>query len=137
MADHIRKEVTNIKIKLAAALEEKKIAIENVNQLQTEKKQVSGGKKINLKASGRGFPTPAVAISTEKENFPFPSLSLPSSSYHPTSAEPFYTSLPPELEPPPSSYNVHLSYLQQSRLYTNSEPVFPSATCPPNLCSNQ
>ncbi|KAF8509210.1 hypothetical protein BU17DRAFT_99131 [Hysterangium stoloniferum] len=98
--------------------------------------------------------TPAVAISTEKENFPFPSLSLPSSSYHPTSAEPFYASLPPELEPPtsaepfyaslppeleppPSSYNVHLSYLQQSRLYTNSEPVFPSATCPPNLRSNQ
>ncbi|KAF8522484.1 hypothetical protein BU17DRAFT_87119 [Hysterangium stoloniferum] len=153
-ADRICKEVTNIEIKLAAALEEKKIAIENVNQLRTEKKQVSGGKKINLKASGRGFPTPAVAISTEKENFPFPSLSLPSSSYHPTSAEPFYASLPPELEPPtsaepfyaslppeleppPSSYNVHLSYLQQSRLYTNSEPVFPSATCPPNLRSNQ
>ncbi|KAF8518841.1 hypothetical protein BU17DRAFT_90642 [Hysterangium stoloniferum] len=147
-------EVTNIEINLAAALEEKKIAIENVNQLRTEKKQVSGGKKINLKASGRGFPTPAVAISTEKENFPFPSLSLPSSSYHPTSAEPFYASLPPELEPPtstepfyaslppeleppPSSYNIHLSYLQQSRLYTNSEPVFPSATCPPNLRSNQ
>ncbi|KAF8508185.1 hypothetical protein BU17DRAFT_70896 [Hysterangium stoloniferum] len=135
-ADRIRKEVTNIEIKLAAALEEKKIAIENVNQLRTEKKQVSSGKKINLKTSGRGFPTPAVAISTEKENFPFPSLSLPSSSY-PTSAEPFYASLPPELEPPPSSYNVHLSYLQQSRLYTNSEPVFPSATCPPNLRSNQ
>ncbi|KAF8506446.1 hypothetical protein BU17DRAFT_100736 [Hysterangium stoloniferum] len=134
-ADRICKEVTNIEIKLAAALEEKKIAIENMNQLRTEKKQVSGGKKINLKASGRGFPTPA--ISTEKENFPFPSLSLPSSSYHPTSTEPFYTSLPPELEPPPSSYNVHLSYLQQSRLYMNSEPVFPSATCPPNLCSNQ
>ncbi|KAF8514442.1 hypothetical protein BU17DRAFT_94529 [Hysterangium stoloniferum] len=136
-ADRIRKEVTNIEIKLAAALEEKKIAIENVNQLRTEKKQVASGKKINLKTSGRGFPTPAVAISTEKENFPFPSLSLPSSSYHPTSAEPFYASLPPELEPPPSSYNVHLSYLQQSRLYTNSEPVFPSATCPPNLRSNQ
>ncbi|KAF8514436.1 hypothetical protein BU17DRAFT_94517 [Hysterangium stoloniferum] len=130
-------EVTNIKIKLAAALEEKKIAIENVNQLRTEKKQVSGGKKINVKASGRGFPTPAVAISTKKENFPFPSLSSPSSSYHPTSAEPFYASLPPELEPPTSSYNVHLSYLQQSRLHTNSEPVFPPATCPPNLRSNQ
>ncbi|KAF8518019.1 hypothetical protein BU17DRAFT_91452 [Hysterangium stoloniferum] len=83
-----------------------------------------------------------------------PTTSLPSSSYHPTSAEPFYASLPPELEPPtsaepfyaslppeleppPFSYNVHLSYLQQSRLYTNSEPVFPSATCPPNLRSNQ
>ncbi|KAF8507379.1 hypothetical protein BU17DRAFT_100545 [Hysterangium stoloniferum] len=83
-----------------------------------------------------------------------PTTSLPSSSYHPTSTEPFYASLPPELEPPtsaepfyaslppkleppPSSYSVHLSYLQQSRLYTNSEPVFPSATCPPNLRSNQ
>ncbi|KAF8523711.1 hypothetical protein BU17DRAFT_63649 [Hysterangium stoloniferum] len=33
-----------------------------------------------------------------------PTTSLPSSSYHPTSAEPFYASLPPELEPPPSSY---------------------------------
>ncbi|KAF8529614.1 hypothetical protein BU17DRAFT_79647 [Hysterangium stoloniferum] len=100
-----------------------------------------------------------------------PTTSLPSSSYHPTSAEPFYASLPPELEPPtsaepfysslspelepptstkpfyaslppkleppPSSYKIHLSYLQQSRLYTNSEPVFPSATCPPNLRSNQ
>ncbi|KAF8516833.1 hypothetical protein BU17DRAFT_67279 [Hysterangium stoloniferum] len=32
-ADHIYKEVTNIEFKLAAALEEKKIAIENVNQL--------------------------------------------------------------------------------------------------------
>ncbi|KAF8518673.1 hypothetical protein BU17DRAFT_66302 [Hysterangium stoloniferum] len=32
-ADHICKEVTNIEFKLAAVLEEKKIAIENVNQL--------------------------------------------------------------------------------------------------------
>ncbi|KAF8524880.1 hypothetical protein BU17DRAFT_63052 [Hysterangium stoloniferum] len=63
--------------------------------------------------------------------------SLPPELEPPTSAEPFYASLPPKLEPPPSSYSVHLSYLQQSRLYTNSEPVFPSATCPPNLRSNQ
>ncbi|KAF8516464.1 hypothetical protein BU17DRAFT_67470 [Hysterangium stoloniferum] len=130
-ADRIRKEVTNIEIKLAAALEEKKIAIENVNQLRTEKKQVSGGKKINLKASGRGFPTPAVAISTEKENFPFPSLSLSSSSYHPTSAEPFYASLPPELEPPTSAEPFYTSLPPELEPPTSAEPFY--ASLPPEL----
>ena len=131
-AHQVRKTLTNIEVQLVKEAAKVKEAQDNVKRLRAEQKQVSGGKKVNLKTSGRGFLMPAPVVvpstSTDKEHKFFLAPGIPSSSLQNFSSSIFNITLAPELELLPSSAgHPGVFEWEQTPLH------FPSSTCPPVL----
>ncbi|KIJ50654.1 hypothetical protein M422DRAFT_777023 [Sphaerobolus stellatus SS14] len=71
----VRTMLSALEAKMAVVAQQQKDVGEEMKALRAQKKQASGGKKRNLKSSGRGQPTPAFksipSTSATKENDPF------------------------------------------------------------------
>ena len=140
--------MVGIETALAAEKEKVKAATQRAKDLREQKKQLSNGKRINVRTAGRGFQMPPVAAtSTDKENNPF--LAAPSShsvavSSHSLSAPPrpsFDVPLDMELEPPISAHVGYRAYDMSTWSFAAAHPSYPQmptfsprmpvSTCPP------
>ncbi|KIJ34167.1 hypothetical protein M422DRAFT_263818 [Sphaerobolus stellatus SS14] len=146
-----REALRQLEAELALAKQQQRESADKVKALQAEKKQQSGGKKWNLRTSGRGIRTPSIASSSSanKENDPF--LQPPTAFTSHSMSTTCHIELEPALEPPfhsqlqPSSgwqpyaelSGTHLQQ-QQHRVNVPSHgyPAFPASTCPPAIHFN-
>ncbi|KIJ26239.1 hypothetical protein M422DRAFT_71951 [Sphaerobolus stellatus SS14] len=154
----VRTMLSALEAKMAVVAQQQKDVGEEMKPLRAQKKQASGGKKRNLKSSGRGQPTPAFksipSTSATKENDPFlTSMQASTSSFHHHPHPPsntqysFALHLPPELEPPPPSLHLPTCAQGLSAWHSNTNystyhgpyplqprnDLLPPSSCPPSF----